>query len=213
MHRIIDRLDRLIPSYSRVWLFLVIAANFGVYVGTRFFTAGKTHYSMALPIDRIIPFIPAFIVIYLLAFVQWIFGYLLIAQESRSFCRLYSRADVIAKLLAGLFFLFLPTTLARPPVTGKSFFDWLTAMIYRIDAPDNLFPSIHCLESWVCLRSSWFLKKAPRWYKPLSLIMTLLVFASTVFLKQHVFVDILGGILVFEAGLFLSGLMENRKQN
>ena len=204
-------IDQLIPVYSRIWLFLAVAANFGVYLGSRLIPKGREPLTLLTPIDRVIPFLPAFVVIYLLAYPQWICGHLLAARESQQLCRVYERADIIAKLLCGLFFLFLPTTLPRPSVTGSGPFELLTALIYRLDAPDNLFPSIHCLESCMCLRSAWCIKKAPGWYKMFSLVMTVLVFASTVCLRQHVFIDIPGGILVFEAGLFLSGLIENRK--
>ena len=49
------------------------------------------------------------------------------------------------------------------------------------------------------------MKKAPRWYLPLTIIMSLCVFASTLLVKQHVFIDVFGGILVFEIGYFLAG--------
>ncbi len=50
------------------------------------------------------------------------------------------------------------------------------------------------------------------------LVMTLLVFASTVLVKQHVVVDMFGAVLVAELGFFLSGkfhmerIFKRRKQ-
>ena len=48
--------------------------------------------------------------------------------------------------------------------------------------------------------------------KPLSLFMALLmclgVFASTLFIKQHVIADVFGGIVVFEAGFRLAGRIQ-----
>ena len=41
---------------------------------------------------------------------------------------------------------------------------------------------------------------------------SLLVCASTVLVKQHVFVDILGGIAVAEIGLLLSRIIYNRAE-
>ena len=73
-----------------------------------------------------------------------------------------------------------------------------------MDAPDNLFPSIHCLESYVCFRGALYTKKVPVWYKYVMLISTVLVFASTVLVKQHVLVDMLGAVLAVEFGLFVS---------
>ncbi len=207
------RINRLIPSYSRKPLLMVVICNFSVYVGVRILCKGRKHHSLRLPVDGKIPFLPFFVIFYILAYLQWICGYIRIARESKPFCRLYTRADIIAKFLCGIIFWAFPTTIARPQITGTGLFDRLTALIYRIDAPDNLFPSIHCLESWVCLRSAWQMKKTPSWYKSFSLILTLLVFASTVCLKQHVFLDIPGGILVFETGLALSRLAEKKDKS
>ena len=46
----------------------------------------------------------------------------------------------------------------------------------------------------------------PRWYVWLQLGFTLLVFASVLLVKQHVWPDILGGVAVAELGLLLSRL-------
>ena len=80
----------------------------------------------------------------------------------------------------------------------------LSSLIYQMDAPVNLFPSIHCLESWCCIHAAFCMKKTPRWYLPVTIVMSLCVFASTLLVKQHVFIDIIGGILVFEAGYFIA---------
>ena len=131
-------------------------------------------------------------------------------RSSREACFRFYTADIFAKIIALVFFLVVPTTIVRPEVTGNSVFDMLTRFIFRVDAADNLFPSIHCLESWMCFRSALFLKKVPKWYAPVSLLFSLLVFASTVMLKQHVFVDIPGGIAAVEIGLLLSDMVRRR---
>ena len=41
-------------------------------------------------------------------------------------------------------------------------------------------------------------------YSKVWFILSILICMSTVFVKQHVFVDIIGGIVVAEIGLFLS---------
>lgn len=126
--------------------------------------------------------------------------------------------EMLAKLMCMFCFVVYPTTLVRPEITGTGVFDSLTKLIYELDAPDNLFPSIHCLESYVCFRGALKVKKAPGWYRWVMLVMTLLVFASTVLVKQHVVVDMFGAVLVAELGFFLSGkfhmerIFKRRKQ-
>ena len=197
-------IQKLLPDYAIRPLILALAANFIIYFGVSQLRDHLTFHSLALPVDDRIPFFAPFIIFYILAYVQWIINYLLIAREGKAFCYHFIYGDVISKLFCLVFFLFFPTTLVRPEVTGHSICDQLVRLAYQIDAPVNLFPSIHCLESWCCIHAALRMKKTPRWYLPITIVMSLCVFASTLLVKQHVFVDIFGGILVFEAGYYLA---------
>ena len=197
-------IQKLLPDYAIRPLILALAANFIIYFGVSQLRDHLTFHSLALPVDDRIPFFAPFIIFYILAYVQWIVNYLLIAREGKTFCYRFIYGDVISKLFCLVFFLFFPTTLVRPEVTGHSVCDQLVRLVYQMDAPVNLFPSIHCLESWCCIHAALRMKKTPRWYLPATIVMSLCVFASTLLVKQHVFVDIFGGILVFEAGYYLA---------
>lgn len=206
-----EKMKRFIPDYALLPLVLVAATNFLVYGGARVLTAGRVHYDLTTWPDTKIPFLPVFVIPYVLAYVQWIAGFIMIGRESRDLCDTMLSGELIAKLISGLCFLILPTTILRPEITGSGICDRLTGLIYAVDAADNLFPSIHCLESWVVLRGALKIRKAPGWYMPLMLVSTLLVFASTVCLKQHVFVDIIGGIAVAEIGFAVSNRFGGRR--
>ena len=197
-------IQKLLPDYAIRPLILALAANFIIYFGVSQLRDHLTFHSLALPVDDRIPFFAPFIIFYILAYMQWIINYLLIAREGKAFCYHFIYGDVISKLFCLVFFLFFPTTLVRPEVTGHSICDQLVRLVYQIDAPVNLFPSIHCLESWCCIHAALRMKKTPRWYLPITIVMSFCVIASTLLVKQHVFVDIFGGILVFEAGYYLA---------
>ena len=193
--------------YSLVLIAAMLSMNMLAYMGTRFFTSGRYHYNIESPLDHMLPLVPFFVVFYILAFGQWILCYLLIGYEDKEYCTRFFVGEIIAKVMCLVIFLILPTTLNRPEITGNGVFERLLAFIYSVDAADNLFPSIHCLESWVAFRAALMMKKLPRWYAPVSLIFTLLVFFSTVTLRQHYLPDIPGGVVMAEAGLFISGLI------
>lgn len=202
--RIQQGLERILPSYARIPLVLLVIINLIVYEGTQFLMLHAKHWDLALPLDARIPFRPAWIVIYILAYLQWVVGYVLIARESREHCYRVLAGEIIAKFICMLFFIVLPTRIERPVVEGSGVFAALTRLIFASDLPGNLFPSIHCLESWICFRGAIGMKRVPRWYAPAMLAFTLMVFASTVLVKQHVLVDIPAGVLVAELGLLLS---------
>ena len=77
-------------------------------------------------------------------------------------------------------------------------------LIYRLDSPDNLLPSIHCLENWICFRGALRCRKVGRGYQVGTLIFALMVFVSTLLVKQHLVLDVVTGVAVVEIGLFLS---------
>ena len=197
-------LEWIVPAYARIPLALLVIINLIVYEGTQFLMLHAKHWELALPLDGRIPFRPAWMVIYILAYLQWAVGYVMIARESRERCYRVFMGEIIAKFICGLFFIVMPTRIERPSVEGSGFIAWFTRLVFSADLPGNLFPSIHCLESWFCFRGAIGMKRAPRWYAPTMLALTLLVFASTLLVKQHVLVDIPAGILVAELGLLLS---------
>lgn len=198
-------LDTIVPKFTRLPLFLVLSSNFIVYYLTLFLLPENINrYDLSLSIDEQIPTIPFFVLIYVLAFVQWVASYVLHSRDNELTCYKVTTAGIIAKLICLIFFIALPTVITIPEVTGNGFFEWGTRFIHSADRPYNLFPSIHCLESWLCFRGAMMLKNKNYYYITSQGIFTILVFASTIFIKQHFIVDIPAGILVCEIGLFLS---------
>lgn len=198
----------MIPKYAIKPLALALLVNSCVYMGIAQLRRFLTFSSLETPLDTALPFLAPFVLFYVLAFVQWGLNYLLIARDSKELCYRFAFGNIIAKLICLFFFVFLPTTLVRPEVTGTDLCSRLVRLIYTFDPPVNLFPSIHCLESWCCIRASFLLKKSNRAYQTATLIMSLGVFASTLFIKQHVIADVFGGIVVFEAGFRLAGRIQ-----
>lgn len=210
------KLEKWIPGYALWPLIALVLVNLIVYYGSRILVQDAARFDLSTALDARIPFCPSFIVFYILAYAQWFFGFIVIAREDRATCRRVLGGEMIAKLICLACFVALPTQMNRPEVAGNGLFEWLTRLIYRADAPINLFPSIHCLDSWLCFRGAQKLKRTPRWYAPAMLVFTLLVLASTVLVKQHVVVDIPAGILAGEIGLFLMRgkrkMVENGKE-
>lgn len=198
-------IDTIVPKFTRLPLILVLSSNFIVYYLTLFLLPENIkRYELALLLDDKIPLIPFFVLIYVLAFVQWAASYVFHCRDNELTCYQITTAGLIAKFSCLIFFIALPTVITIPEVTGSGFFEWGTRFIHSADRPYNLFPSIHCLESWLCFRGAMMLKRKNYYYITFQGIFTLLVFASTLFIKQHFIVDIPAGILVCEIGLLIS---------
>lgn len=201
---IVYALARFVPRQAVFVLLLNLLIHFLTYLLPRMLPIEYTYHDMTCALDERTPFFAPLSVIYLLAFLQWALYWILLGRESNELRSRYLAGEWISKLLCMLVFIIYPTTLIRPAITGNGIFDRLTALIYLVDAPSNLFPSVHCLMSWLCLRSAFCSGRTPKWYRGISLVFTLLVFLSTVMIKQHVWVDVPSAVLAAEIGLLLA---------
>lgn len=199
-------LQRWIPSYALIPLISCFLWNSVIYWGTQFLCSGRHHYDFTNTFDQAVPLQTWWILIYVASFVFWPVCYILTAKyNNREFLFRFVTADLLSRTICGVIFVILPTTNVRPEFPIDGFCDWLLQMIYAVDLPYDLFPSIHCLVSLMCylgIRKSSQIKPA---IKGGILIFALLICASTQFIKQHYIVDVIGGILValvsFEAGM------------
>ncbi len=198
-------LDRLVPRRSWAALALAACADVLAYYGARLVTGGWRHYDLTGALDALIPFWPPAAAVYLGAFAFWAVNYILLARQSRAeVCRFFA-ADLLSRAVCLAFFLLLPTTNVRPAVEGPGFWEAVMRLIYRMDTPDNLFPSIHCLASWFCAIGLRGKKRIPAWYRAFSFCVAAAVCASTGLTRQHVAWDVLGGVLLAELCYAVAG--------
>lgn len=74
----------------------------------------------------------------------------------------------------------------------------IMGIIYEADTNTNVFPSIHVFNSvgaFIILCKSSLLKNK-KWIKVCSGILSILIILSTMFLKQHSVIDVIGGIIL-----------------
>jgi membrane-associated phospholipid phosphatase len=200
-------IEKWIPRYAVVPLLACVILNTIVYSGNRLVPKYR-FFDVSIPgIDDQIPLWTWMITFYVFSYVFWVVGFIIIGRENKKVCYEMLSGEMIAKSICLAFFFVMPTEMVDWP-SGQfeinNVFDWTTQLIYDMDEPNNLFPSIHCLESWVVTRGAFRCKKPKNWYKIYCVIITLGIFASTVLVRQHVVIDILGGVLVAELGLFLA---------
>lgn len=187
-------------KYNFVVLAIALIFNQMVYYGARIITTNREHYNWTLPIDQDIPVVQMSIIIYFGCYLFWIINYYLCSKQERNESDRFFCADFVSKIICFLLFIVLPTTNIRPVVQSNN----LLYYLYQIDAPNNLFPSIHCLVSWLCWIGIRKRKDISYGYKCFSLIMAILVCISTLTTRQHVLVDVIGGIVLAEWSYWIS---------
>lgn len=202
--KLIGMIDKILPKYAWLPLAAALIINHIAYFATRLVTTSMKHYHLDTPIDPYIPVVPAFVVIYVGAYLFWIVGYCTIARGGERLCLEILSADIIAKLICFVIFMVYPTTAVRPEIVGTDVFSEALRVLYVLDPADNFFPSIHCLESWACFRGVAQRKDCSIAFKTGCFLVAAAIFLSTLFLRQHMIPDIFGGIFVFEVGLLLN---------
>lgn len=196
-------IKHLIPKYAYFPLSLMVVINIIAYYGTRIVSKNIPHHSVTTDLDRALPFVSIFVIPYFLAYAQWVIGFIRISHVSRRHCYYILFGEIVTKLMATVVFVAFPTFMVRPYVESRDFCTFLVNVLYIIDTPDNLFPSIHCVESWFCLRGCLGQKSIPLWVKIAMFITTTVVFMSTLLTKQHLVLDLLGAVVMSEISLLI----------
>lgn len=207
MTRVADALVRFYPPYAWIPTVIIPVYNALTFYGTRLINHHYPAHIFELPVDRAIPFVPFFVLFYILAYLQWGLCYFFTLRRNRRLCAETLSVNLLAKTACLIGFLVFPTAIVRPEVTGGGVWNTLVRWIYAADTPDNLFPSIHCMASWLAFRALLKVEEIPLPVRLANGVLTLFVCASTVLIKQHYLPDIFAGILAVELGYLLTRLL------
>ena len=166
-----------------------------IYFITKLFQGNPVYLNNA--IDDRIPFIPYFVIFYVMWYLFLILIPLLILKYNKKVFDKYIVVSIVYAILEGIIFILFPTTMNRQPLVVTDISTWIVDIIYKVDTPVcNLFPSAHCAFSILFIISILDVKEVKKEYKILIIISSLLIILSTVFIKQHVVVDVLGALLI-----------------
>lgn len=192
-----------IPGYVLCATVFMILFSSLVYWITGNIALDWKHYDLTLAFDRRVPLIPVFVWIYIGWFPFVLINYIILLKQGKAFTIRFLTADLLAKFICGVCFLVLPTTNIRPELTGDGFCIKLLQGIYLVDEPVNLFPSIHCMVSWLIVIGMRNSKKIPKLYRFITVLFAVLICISTQFIKQHYIVDLIAGIAVAEVTWYI----------
>ncbi len=203
MKKMLNKIEKIIPVHAMLPMLLVLSVQCFAFWGTRLFTIYLPHYDFTSTWDRKIPVIPWTSAIYFSCYLVWVANHIIACrQEKRKVYRFYA-AELISMVVCMLFFCLMPTTNVRPQIGGNTFWDEVMRFLYQVDRADNLFPSIHCLLSSFCFIAVRWNKKVPFGYKLFTLLDAFAVFVCTLTTKQHILIDVIGGILLAKISFHL----------
>lgn len=174
----------------KVLLLLAVLAYFGAgYLTLNLISSHQSSGSLAIGLDSRLPFIPLFIVIYLLGYPLPVLPYFMIKDMTN-----YKRAVMayfFVLSVSFLVFLLYPVFIARPaPEAMSPIFAAVFKCLHAVDGPYNTFPSLHVSLAAVAVLACIDWHKKHLWL----LVWPPLIAASAVLIKQHYIWDVLGGL-------------------
>jgi hypothetical protein len=172
---------------------LTIVAGLGCYLAVLKWRGAAAVLNTQTAWDRLIPFQPAWLYIYL---VPYAVAPVILGVMTRGSFTWFLRRAVLILAISLLVFAIVPTQTVRPPVDELD--DGLTAKLYRgmvaIDQPPaNAAPSLHV--SLTCLLAIALKRDFPRWRLAISGSVAL-VWLATLLTWQHHLVDVGTGALL-----------------
>lgn len=145
-------------------------------------------------IDKVTPFIPESFWIYVTEYFLFLWAMFRFSDVSLMDRYLYGFLSL--QTFCVLIFLVFPTTFPRDLYPIPETTDWLTRAAFEgfrrnLDSPNNCLPSLHVAS---CFLTAFAFFHCKKWEFIVALVWASLIGISTMFTKQHYFVDVAAGL-------------------
>ena len=155
-------------------------------------------------LERAIPFLPWTIWIYFSFFI--FIGSTVFRVEKELFWR-FVMSSTLAALIAWSFVLLLPISFDRPDpaLIESDLYRRIYTLVHEADPSHITFPSLHVAVTWICNFLLWN-RPGRGWRIALGVAISL----STLFTKQHLVSDVIGGVALALFCVWASGKLMAR---
>lgn len=188
-------LRKLFSENKQILYFLLFILAEILYFLTQLY--GGEYHVIHTRLDDFIPFLPVFVIPYVIWYLYVPFSMLYTCFTDKSAFKKQIITVFSGMAVCIATFIVFPTSIDfRPNAEGNGFFLWICRIIFSKDKPVNVFPSMHCYEAVIIhlttFRSTPLKKNIP--LRASSAVLAVLICLSTVFIKQHSVIDLFGGV-------------------
>ena len=158
-------------------------------------TAAMLHVrDLSLPLDLRIPFVPAFVWPYLLGYLYPLLPFLALRDWHRFNTAVL--AVILGNLTAYMVYFFFPLAFPKPEL-GPGLAERILAFHTNLDFDPgaNKLPSFHVASIWIVVLACRK-QRLGRWGDAAAIAGAVLISVSTLFVKKHVVLDVLAGLLL-----------------
>jgi hypothetical protein len=191
-----NMMSKIKDNLASLSFMLVIPLLSSIYVLLN--NADRGAQILITDLDKRIPFVPEFIVPYVLWYPFILFCLIYFCFKDK---KVYKRTLIsisLGMVISYIIFYVFQTHVPRPALEGNDIFTQWVRKIYEGDNPYNCFPSLHVLESYLMVKGAYALENRRPEVTWTVNIMAFFIILSTQFIKQHVLMDILGAVYLGE---------------
>lgn len=183
-------------SYAIVPFILFILTLVISYFGNQLLNKPGSNYP-ELPIDAKIPLVPWFVYFYFLTFPLGFVTFFYLAYANKKNLYNICLTMIISFAISGIIYFFWQTEMTKPVLEPTSFTNKFLLWTWGSTNPINCFPSQHCFMAIAmiiaCLTAG---KNMNIWFKIPTILISIMIILSTVFLKQHFLLDFVTSFLI-----------------
>ncbi|EFE09317.1 phosphatase PAP2 family protein [Citrobacter youngae] len=189
-------------KYYLLWMLPVSAVFFGLYPAINIFTTARNDtLALWLPVELSIPFIPAFIWVYLSMYLIILVPlFFLNLQEQKRLAITLMGVTIVGAII----FLLFPARLGFVrQLPDDPLYHMLFALLLSLDRPHNLVPSLHVAWSYTVVLA---ITRRPRgWISPVLYLWFIAIGLSTLLIHQHHLLDVVTGFLLSLLVFYFTG--------
>ncbi|MBO4331422.1 MAG: phosphatase PAP2 family protein [Oscillospiraceae bacterium] len=203
-----------VRRYAIVLGVLYLILQHGFYLAGHHLASlfGFTPFLPKLALDDSFGIVSVFIIPYIWSYAYWAMGPMAVSKCDKAHFADYMAANLVACTAGTLMLAFFPTYMDRiseglyAVSENPTVFDRLRMFWYSLDGSAtayNLLPSFHCINSTLCYLGVAGRREISKGFRIYSLAVTLLIFASTLYVKQHYILDVVSGAALGALAYFI----------
>lgn len=187
----------LLPENRHVFM-LIYWAIFGAVFWPMEGMAWRHYHTVVSPIDMYIPFCKWFVFPYFFWHLFIVISMLyFLFRDKKTFVEYMWFVTISYSITLFVYAVYPTQQLLRPEVKDSGILSDIVRWLYGFDTSTNVCPSLHVIGSLSVCFAVFHCKRLKNVIiRIFTLVSTLLICASTVFLKQHSIVDVFWGVVV-----------------
>ena len=185
------------PEFRHVKL-LLFWIIFGLFFAAQERLFQFNYHLVYSKLDDLIPFCEVFVIPYFLWFIYLVWCHLYTLLFDVELFKKFMWFLIVSFSITTIIYFIYPTYQnLRPEITGDSALLNLVRFLYDLDTPTNVCPSMHVIAAVGVSVTMWNSRHfSSTVWRIVFTVLTILISISTVFVKQHSIIDIVGGLAV-----------------